>query len=203
MTGRATFDLLFLPRAGREDDEWDRMPDARLVDRCVSAHDQDAYALLARRHSRRVVHTAAAVLGPPLQYEAEDVAQEAFVRAFDRLHTLRNKERFGAWVCRLAFNLAVDIRRLAWVRRAHVDVDAASLAAGGADPHDLAVASEAHRRLRAEVAALPDLVRSVLHLHYWLGYGVEEIAAMLALPVGTVKSHLHRARHRLGARIEP
>lgn len=202
MIDRATFDLIFLPRQTSEPEHSHLVSDAQLVERCLRAHDEDAYALLARRYGRRAVHAAAAVLGPALQHEAEDAAQDAFMRAFERLHTLKAKDRFGAWVCRLAFNRAVDIRRLARARRAHVDVTTASLPAEAEGPHDLAAASEVRRHVRNELDALPDMQRSVLHLHYWLEYGIDEIADLLGIPSGTVKSHLHRGRTRLANRIK-
>ena len=83
-------------------------------------------------------------------------AQKAFVRAFERLHTLRDPAQFGAWVARIAFNLGVERRHLARGRRPHVEIDE-SIGAADLKPDWL---------VRRAVDDLPAMPRAVVHLHY-------------------------------------
>ena len=165
--------------------------DAALVAAWLDTADETACGFLVTRHRRRVVHIAAGVLGPGWATEAEDVAQEAFARAFERLQSLRDRAQFGSWVGRIAFNLAIERRRLARLRRPHVSVDEAM------PTRD----TESDWFVRRAVDELPPVPRAVLHLHYWLGYSVEEIAGLLQVPANTVKSHLARGRHRIERRL--
>jgi RNA polymerase sigma-70 factor (ECF subfamily) len=165
--------------------------DTALLTAWLDTADETACSFLVTRHRRRVVHIAAGVLGPGWATEAEDVAQEAFARAFERLHSLRDHAQFGAWVGRIAFNLAIERRRLARLRRPHVSVD------DEMPTRD----AESDWFVRRAVDELPPVPRAVLHLHYWLGYSVDEIAGLLQVPANTVKSHLARGRHRIARRL--
>jgi RNA polymerase sigma-70 factor (ECF subfamily) len=95
-------------------------------------------------------------------------------------------------VARIAFRLAVEQRRRARMRLVHVEADE-SLAATD---------RESDWFVRRAVEELPAVPRTVLHLHYWLGHTVDEIAQLLAMPPNTVKSHLARGRQRLASRFE-
>ena len=152
----------------------------------------------------RVFRVALSVLGPGRESEAEDVAQEAFVRAFRALPGFRGESRLSTWLYRLAFNLAVDHRRAAGRRPATAGDEAtAALPARdpASDPYRTSQGAERRRAVRDALDALPEDQRAVLHLHYWLGHTVREIAELLGLPAGTVKSHLHRGRERLGKEL--
>jgi RNA polymerase sigma-70 factor (ECF subfamily) len=76
------------------------------------------------------------------------------------------------------------------------------LATDSDDPQTLVLIGERDLKLHQNLDLLPDLYRSVLHLHYWMGYSVEEIARQLGAPEGTVKSYLHRARMLLAHRLK-
>ena len=152
---------------------------------------------LVASQKERVFRVALSVLGPGRESEAEDVAQEAFVRAYRALPGFRGESRLSTWVHRLAFNLAVDHRRAAGRR----PIGAAGSGGG--------VGEEAMARLPARdpgsdpyrASRDAERRRAVLHLHYWLGCTVREIGDLLDLPPGTVKSHLHRGRERLGKEL--
>jgi RNA polymerase sigma-70 factor (ECF subfamily) len=167
--------------------------DAALLTAWIDRSDERACRVLVNRHRRHVVHAAAGVLGPRFAVEAEDVAQDAFARAFERLASLRDRAQFGAWVARIAFRLAIERRRLARMRLEHIAADDAALETSDRDADWL---------VRRAVEELPPVPRAVMHLHYWLGYTVDEIGQLLALPTNTVKSHLARSRQRIAARIE-
>lgn len=153
----------------------------------------ERYQELAFRAAYLVVRDAAA---------AEDVAQDAFVRAFRQLHTFRHREPFRPWLLRIVTNLALNEVR-ARSRRIGLLGRIGMFADRSADPPDAAVAAsdEASRLLRA-IGELPHDDRVILHLRYYLELPEREIAAVIGKPAGTVKSRLHRAGRRLRAVIE-
>lgn len=127
--------------------------------------------------------------------DAEDVAQEALARAYDRRHTLRDRERFRSWLARIAWRLALD-RRRSGKRRERRELAAVDTAPAP-DAEALAAASQLRERLFAAIDALPEKLRMVVVLSGIEGYDGREVAALLDLPEGTVKSRLHLARRRL------
>lgn len=158
---------------------------------------------LVARHRDRVFRVALSVLGPGAEADAEDVAQEAFVRAYRRLASFRGESRIGTWLYRVAFNLAVDHRRRTGRRGAEIGGEALdALPAPGGDPHRVARDGESTRLVRRLLDTLPEAQRAALHLHYWMGHTVAEIAELLDVAEGTVKSYLHRGRERLRAELE-
>lgn len=133
---------------------------------------------------------------------AEDVAQEAFIRAYRQMHTFRQGEPFRPWLLRIATNLALNEVRSRGRRTGLVERVGAG-AARFEDAPDNAVAArdEAETLLRA-IAELPEDDRVVLHLRYFLDLPEGEMAAAIGKRPGTVKSRLHRANKRLQAIIE-
>ena len=127
--------------------------------------------------------------------DAEDVAQEAFLRAYRNFHRLRDRERFRAWLARIAWRLALDRRRSA--ARRDLREQQAAEDAPARTVEDLAAASEFRARLDAAVEQLPEKLRQVLILAAIEGHDMAEVARLLGLPEGTVKSRLHLARKRL------
>jgi RNA polymerase sigma-70 factor (ECF subfamily) len=170
--------------------------DAQLVAAFVQG-DESAFAELMRRHQQAVFRLAVSILGPGLELEAEDVAQEVFIRAFQRLRDFRGESAVSSWLYRIAWNLAVDVKARARYRRPHLEIGSLPLEASVQDP----AARERERIVLECIDELPDLYRAVVRLHYWMGCRVEEIGAYLGAPEGTVKSYLHRARKRLQQRL--
>jgi RNA polymerase sigma-70 factor (ECF subfamily) len=127
--------------------------------------------------------------------DAEDVAQETLVRAYRRLHTLREPQRLRAWLVRISFRAALDRRRAGQrrERREQAAVDAAP----EANAETLAAANEFRERLWRAIDALPEKLRAVVVLAGIQGYEMREVAALLDLPEGTVKSRLFLARRTL------
>jgi RNA polymerase sigma-70 factor (ECF subfamily) len=126
--------------------------------------------------------------------DAEDVAQEAFVRAHRSFRQLRDRERFRAWLVRMTWRMALD-RQRADRRRAMRELAALP----GPEPRagDPAVAREREERLWAAIEGLPEKLRLTIVLAGIEGHDVREVAALLRLPEGTVKSRLFLARKRL------
>jgi RNA polymerase sigma-70 factor (ECF subfamily) len=127
--------------------------------------------------------------------DAEDVAQEAFVRAYRSFAELRDRERFRAWLVRITWRLALDRRRGDRRRTAREDASDAPAATVGVEA-DL-VAQERAALLGRAIDALPEKLRVAIVLASIEGHDVEEVARLLALPLGTVKSRLFAARQKL------
>ena len=131
--------------------------------------------------------------------DAEDVAQEAFVRAHARIAQLRDRNRFRAWLVRMCWRLAID-RIRSEKRRAARDLAMPVEAVPTAER--LADERERSRRLWAAIDALPDKLRIVIILAAIEGHDVAEVARLLEVPEGTVKSRLFLARKRLAETLQ-
>ncbi|HTS12368.1 MAG TPA: RNA polymerase sigma factor [Candidatus Limnocylindrales bacterium] len=127
--------------------------------------------------------------------EAEDVAQDAMLRAYRNFHRLRDRERFRAWLVRTAWRLALDRIRAAG-RRARRELAAIEEQAG-AGTRGGAEGQEIERVVGAALDALPEKLRIVMVLGAIEGYNTRETARLLDVPEGTVKSRMHLARKRL------
>ena len=169
-------------------------PDDALLIELVRAGSEDAAAELFERHWPLVWHWAFGVTGD--RGLAEQVAQEAILRAFRSLDRFDTARPFRPWLKRVTINLAIDeLRR----ERRH------EAAPGWMSELRAVPPFEDAELLEAVVAAVRQLrprQRTVVVLHYWLDCGVEEIASLLEIPVGTVVSRLSRARAALRAELE-
>ena len=145
---------------------------------------------LAFRVARGVLRDAA---------DAEDVAQEALLQAFRRFRHLRDRSRFRAWLVRIAFRLALDQARASRRRERRETLWAIAVPQPNAE--DLAAANDFGRRVEKAVETLSEKLRLVLLLSAMDGHSLEEVAELLHLPVGTVKSRLHIARRRLAEKL--
>jgi len=166
----------------------------------VNNADSAAFERLVGLHQAYVFRLALSVLGPGYEGDAEDVAQEVFIRVAGHLHEFRGESRFRTWLHRLTLNLAVDRRRRPRWRKPHLDpaiLDRCPTTDRGDDPFLTAEAAERTRAMQGCLETLPDSLRSVIHLRYWMDLQVDDIAATLQIPLGTVKSHLHRGRDLL------
>ncbi len=131
--------------------------------------------------------------------DAEDVAQEAFVRAHRSLSQLRDRERFRAWLVRMTWRLAID-RLRADKRRAIREM--AVEAERGVTAEDVASAQERARRLWAAIDELPEKLRIAIVLASIEGHDVAEVGRLLDIPEGTVKSRLFVARKQLAEKLQ-
>jgi RNA polymerase sigma-70 factor, ECF subfamily len=155
----------------------------------------ESFEDLVRRYQERVFRLAISILGVGREQDAEEVAQDAFLSAYRALAGFRGDSSFSTWIYRITYNTALNRRKSLQSRRHQVAPEYPS------PPTPLHQAIEGNRRevLHQAMEELPDLYRTALHLHYWLGCPVEEIAEYLSAPPGTVKSYLHRGRARLSA----
>ena len=132
--------------------------------------------------------------------DAEDVAQDAFVRAYRCFGSLRDRDRFRAWLVRTTWRLALDWKR-GQKRRDRREDGVARISPPVGDAERDAVARDRSVRLWAAIDDLPDKYRLVIVLSAIEGHGIREVGTLLGLPDGTVKSRLFEARRRLEARL--
>jgi RNA polymerase sigma-70 factor, ECF subfamily len=169
--------------------------DAALI-ASVKRGDPGSREALYHRYKRRVYGLALRIVGPS---DAEEVAQEAFIRIFRGLPKFRGDAALSTWIYRLAVNAALSHR----TRRsgARLPIDDNPNEAGGIETHPAAEPARGDAVLRARLeralAELPAGYRTVVVLHDVEGLEHEEIAAILDCHVGTSKSQLHKARARL------
>lgn len=135
--------------------------------------------------------------------DAEDVAQEALLRAYRRFDGLRDAQKFRGWLVRIVFRLALDRARTV-KRRELRETEWAHPARRPSPPstEELAASSEFQAQFDRAVDALPEKLRLVLLLAAMRGHTLEEVAAMLGLPVGTVKSRLFVGRKKLAEKLQ-
>ena len=131
---------------------------------------------------------------------AEDMLQESFVRAWQKLHSFRGESRFGTWLHRLSANVALSDRRIRMrrvQREVALDESIERTALGERD-----VFADKRMDLEKAIARLPERARSVLVLYDIEGYRHQEIANMTGMAVGSSKAQLHRARRLLREELD-
>ncbi|MFQ5927596.1 MAG: RNA polymerase sigma factor [Terriglobia bacterium] len=153
-----------------------------------------------RESERMVYQVAYSVLGNAA--DAEEVAQEVFLRAYRKRSSLREREKFRAWVARMSWRLALNRQRAA-ARARRRDTAWFARGAAPANAETLAAAREFHTRLRNEINRLPEKLRAVLLLSALEGFDTRTVAAILEIPEGTVRSRLYLARKHLLRRLSP
>lgn len=166
--------------------------------RRAALSDVAAFEQLYRRHHRRVHGVVVRLVGRA-GTQAEDLTQDAFVRAWQALPAFRFESTVATWLHRLAVNTALMALRSRRSRPWHEDDDEDALLS--LSVADTASQAAIGRDLASAVAALPPRARAVLVLHDVEGWTHEEIAEALEMAVGSSKAHLHRARSLLRTRI--
>lgn len=179
------------PGAGAVDD-----PLATLVERCRRG-DMEAFERVVAETQSGVYNLAYSLLGN--HEEAQDATQEVYVRVWRALPGFRGEARLTTWLYRIAVNSCLNRRRRLKGRMAEVEDDGIleRLESPEADPADVAIQSDRNRALWAAVRRLPAKYQVVIHLFYRQQLTYDEMAEVLAMPLGTIKAQLSRARHAL------
>jgi RNA polymerase sigma-70 factor (ECF subfamily) len=191
-------------RGGRED--------AELIQRCQRG-DREAMNQLIQVHQKHVFNLAFRLSN---NYDdAQDIAQEAFIRVFNSIHNFRGDANFTTWMHRIVTNVFLDERKKQRVREhgsldEYLELEDSSVARQIEDPspgpEDAVEQRERHEVVAQAVLQLPENQRVMIALYHFQGRSYEEIAATMQLPIGTVKSRLNRARlalkEKLGAARE-
>jgi RNA polymerase sigma-70 factor (ECF subfamily) len=162
--------------------------------------------VLEREFEERIVESSTLAFRVALgvlrrREDAEEVAQEAFLRAHRAFASLRDRERFRPWLVRTAFRLALDRQRAERRRLRREDGFGRRESATGDSVEDTAARSEVRQRVMEAVDELPEKLRVVTLLAAIEGHGLAEVARLLELPAGTVKSRLHLARKALAEKL--
>lgn len=174
--------------------------DAELVQQALGG-SQSAYHDLVARYATPAVNLAARIVSRAM---AEDLAQEAFIRAFQRLATYDLQRKFSSWFFQIVHNVAVDYlrrRRVETVSIDDMDASGAFGAAAGPLPDEQAAQAAMNQALSLALAGIRQEYREALALRYQEGLSDREIASIMDLPVGTVKTYVFRARKELASKL--
>jgi RNA polymerase sigma factor (sigma-70 family) len=170
----------------------------------LGAGDREALAPLMERHHRRLYRVALAYLRRP--DDALDVVQETFVKAYTHAAHWDGRSEVVPWLTRIAVNQAIDVYRRARRRRDREEpldeAPARGLAVDSPSPERHLLGREIGERVGAALGALPERQRAVFVLRHYEDLSLDEIAQSLGMSLGTVKSSLHRAVHRLRQRLQ-
>jgi RNA polymerase sigma-70 factor (ECF subfamily) len=185
------------------------LSDEKLIDRCRH-NDRAAFDVLIKRYERPIYYLALRLSG---NYDdAHDVAAETFVRIYRRIGTFQCSIALPAWINRIVINLFKDTRRYSLCRPA-VSLNAMLAETGDTfyaeespttlSPQSQAEENERRTMLNEAIDALPDVQCRMMRLFHHENHSYEEIANLMRIPVGTVKSRLHRARLALREILAP
>ncbi|KYC88485.1 RNA polymerase sigma factor SigW [Heyndrickxia sporothermodurans] len=165
--------------------------------------DQNAYGEIVEIYKDKVLQICYRMLGN--LHEAEDIAQEAFIRAFINIHSFKQERKFSTWLYRIATNLCIDRLRK---KKPDFYLDAevagtdgltmySQIAATGKAPDVEVMDYELQETIQFAIQSLPEKYRSVIVLKYLEDLSLNEISQILELPLGTVKTRIHRGREAL------
>lgn len=174
--------------------------DEVLVDECRNGNHQ-AFAELVDRYKRKVHWVVRRMVGST---EDEDLTQEVFLRAYQALPNFRSDSKFSTWIYKITRNLCLSELRKRKRRGEHLSLDEEGeekvhclLCESQNDIEQQIERRDLSRRVQELISQLPTQYRTVLTLFYLNHVSYEEIAEIMEIPLGTVKTHIHRARLRL------
>jgi RNA polymerase sigma-70 factor, ECF subfamily len=177
--------------------------DEELIAQYCTKGDANAFNELVRRYREPVFRLALSLLGPHYVGEAEEVAQEVFLRVHHSLSSFRREATFSTWIYRITFNQALNLKARVRYKVPHVSYQTLTEEASVAGNPSDAIEDLGRDQVLSEcMVHLPEVYQSALRLYYWMEYSVPEIAVFLGVPQNTVKSYLHRARIALRALLE-
>jgi RNA polymerase sigma-70 factor (ECF subfamily) len=180
--------------------------DRRLIAECLAGR-RDAFGELVTRYQARLYNAAVRLVDNP--EDAADVVQDSFLNAYQSLHTFKGDSEFFTWLYRIAFNAAISLRRK---KRNTASLDTLRNGEHKLEPDDPSEyirpgaaleRSEEERQLHDALGRLSDEHRSVLLMKDIEGMKYEDIADVLDVPIGTIRSRIHRARFELRGLLEP
>ncbi len=187
--------------------ERERPPDEELV-RLFLGGDDAAFEELAARYEAVIMNMAYRLLGN--RSDAADVCQEVLVLLMRKLGSFRGEAKFSTWLYRVSLNACHDFARRS---RRHISISESPnddlpdieyrLAGDGTDSPEASMErTEIRQTVREGIARLPDKFKEVIYLHDLSGYNYKEVAEILDISLGTVKSRLNRARRRLAGELQ-
>mgnify|MGYP001174289795 FL=1 len=154
--------------------------------------DADAFGALVRRYQRRILRHGYGFFKDA--DEAEDFAQDVFVKAYVGLAGFKGRSSFSTWLTRIAYNAGINAKRKAG---RYEPLDSEPVDSRTLSPEDAHIRAETAEALRAAMAALPEKYAVCLDLYFREGMRYEDISASTGFPVNTIKSHVFRAKRDL------
>jgi len=178
------------------------MHDAKLVEKVLEG-DVKSFEFLITKYQSKLFATVINVVKN--RETAEDLSQDAFLKAYEKLSTLKNREQFYPWLKRIAINLALNSfekqKRVLDVEKDDGEDSFFERIAGGECPEEITLKEELRKYVRNFVDALPDKLRVVIVLREVEDMSYEEISEIMNIPVGTVRSRLFNARSYIKERL--
>jgi RNA polymerase sigma factor (sigma-70 family) len=162
--------------------------DSILIDR-ILAGEQHLFAQLVNKHKSYAYSLALRIIEN--KAEAEEVAQDAFVKAFKYLASFQQESKFSTWLYRIVFNTAISYKRKNKIRFSSTD----SVQAGYW--HDALESNDKKKFIAQAISLLPENDQNVIVLFYMQELTLDEVAGIIQLPVNTIKVRVHRARMKL------
>src|SRR5215467_14168123 len=197
LTGKGLTCLIVRMREDIDTLDGQAISDAEAVQRTLAGH-RDAYRVLVERHSRNVFQMAYRMTGN--RHDAEEVVQEAFLRAYQKLKQFQGQSNFGTWVYRIAANYAIDRMRARSAEQSRrqmpsgpqeegLEIDPMVNAKDTApSPERLAVSAQLAEKMREALDALSPAERTAIVMRHWEGCAIEEIAAVLKSNTNATKN---------------
>jgi len=187
----------------------DREIDRQLVERAQRG-DKQAFGLLVQKYQRKLGRLLSRFIRDPA--EVEDVAQEAFVKAYRALPAFRGDSAFYTWLYRIGINTAKN-HLVALGRRAPTSTEVEAEEAEGFDegeqlrdintPESVLLSNEIARTVNATIEKLPEELRRAIQMRELEGMSYEDIAQAMGCPIGTVRSRIYRAREAISEQLRP
>lgn len=175
-----------------------KISDNELVKRILEGQI-DAYREIVARHQARVFYMGLKFFHN--RHDAEDYAQEVFLKIFEKLRSFKAEVPFVSWLNKIAYNMAVNQYHKR--KRTHVEV------ALPCEPQDTSLSPETRllrgelrEKVRRVLKKIPDIYKPVINLHFFEGLSYPEISRALSIPVNTIKSYVFRAKQLLRNRLE-
>lgn len=173
----------------------------------VKKGDQSSFEDIVSYFQNKIYQHCYRMLGNT--HEAEDIAQEAFIRAYMNIDSFDNRRKFSTWLYRIATNLTIDRLRK---RKPDYFLDAevkgtegldmySRLASQDRSPGEEVESLELQRYIQHEISGLPPKYRSIITLRYLEEFSLQEISDILDIPLGTVKTRIHRGREALRKKL--
>jgi RNA polymerase sigma-70 factor (ECF subfamily) len=162
--------------------------------------DLPAYGDIVRRYQGSVFNVCYRIMGE--RQSAEDLTQDTFIRAHQRLDTYDESRPFGPWIRRIAANLCINElnrnKQLVFSLNEQMDTPTEIITRG---PEEAQVSREVRQKVREAIVELPPHYRAVIELRHFQELSYKEISQALSIPLSDVKSHLYRARQTLAQRL--